>query len=1037
MCRTGRKTVEGLQGQVAIVWLPSFSFKVGDVRSFGSLRSASRLCCCWQRVSGGGIVWKGDVMEGASSGRGTLWRGHRLEGGRYGGGIVWKGDVMEGHRLEGGRYGGASSGRGTLWRGIVWKGDVMEGASSGRGTLWRGHRLEGGRYGGGIVWKGDVMEGHRLEGGRYGGGIVWKGDVMEGHRLEGGPMMMVVVVAAVMVMGEEGVKGEGVSLRWGVADTTASVGRLFRYHVPGDAFKGHVDRYEVVEAGKDHLPSWLQFLPDQNVLKGIPTPADARQTYLEVTAFGHNGQKASDVFSVLVSSDSPAMSSGQPLRFQKTTTAGAAEVVRCKREEPETVATIVVDADLSGMGAEQRLEMVSKFLAHMGLGEDVVKVVPARAKLLQDDSALVTGSGDVKDPKHPGVALSWLVGCGKVEQGHFPILQKLDDDSGNGVLGRAVGYPVVGWRVTNTRLQQQQHALKRRRRQIRATPTPGVTVTPPTATDARVETDTMTHRVVVMSSPTFPLEPTPTQPDMPHTTTPKTTTTTTEMKKPDTVEPSKPSVKPPVVTETPTLPSTTTTTTTTTTTSTTTTTTPTTTTTTTTTMKPATKKPTKPPVVDCLKPTASRQSTKVVVYEGEVVDYKIPEDLFSACGVGGTSQTSLILFKDMSSKIPDDFFLQFDQDNQRLHGMALGENIGSYNMTLVASLREQAFITTTNLRVSVRRLKGKRSRVNHKMSMTIDTDYDAFVGSVDKKLDLANKVASVYGDENTSALTVTSIERGSVVFSFTNNTLSGGSCPVGDVTALADKLVTPDGQLNPDAQRKLHPWVLTGAAVSPAGSCQGRSDFPSRSASVAEPTHPPPAVTTMKPHEPKTGPVVPPASPDTPGMPDKTTRSSPAPPPNVTRAGKTSEDDIWITTVVPAVVIVAILLIALLIACILYRKKRKGKMNLEDKNTFVNKGAPVIFPDELEDKPNDSTKPLLIEGSPPAPPPEYHRGHSASPESGNYHRDITPPTDEGDAEVDASSPLYQPPPPVTASSGRQARPHVHQPYRSQPPEIHP
>ena len=293
----------------------------------------------------------------------------------------------------------------------------------------------------------------------------------------------------------------------------------------------------------------------------------------------------------------------------------------------------------------------------------------------------------------------------------------------------------------------------------------------------------------------------------------------------------------------------------------------------------------------------------------------------------------------------------------------------------------------------------------------------------------------MFGDENTSALTVTRIARGSVVYAFTNNTLSGGSCPVDDITALADKLVTADGNLNPEAEEKLKPWVLAGAATAPAGDCEGNPNFPVRSATAA--AKPTMSTATAKPGVTEK-PTDAPGMSDKPSMPKTTTAS-----PNVTgvaTAGKTSEDDIWITTVVPAVVIVAILLIALLVACILYRKKRKGKMNLEDQNTFVNKGAPVIFPDELDEKPNDSTKPLLIEGSPPAPPPEYHRGTSESPEPrGNNHKENTPPTDEVDAdiEIDATSPLYQPPPPVTASSGKQARPHVQQPYRSQPPEIHP
>ncbi|KAL8558005.1 hypothetical protein ACOMHN_016558 [Nucella lapillus] len=775
--------------------------------------------------------------------------------------------------------------------------------------------------------------------------------------------------------GEEGKGGEGLRVMWGIADTTSSVGRLFRYHIPSDAFQGPVESFQVVEAEKDALPSWMQYVPDQHVLQGLPAPGDAGRVYLQVTARGPHGATAADVFSLTVSPETPSMSAHQPLRFKSS----GPQAVRCKREEPETVATIVLDADLNQLPVGKRLELLAAFLKHMGLGEDMVRMGPAAGQALHDDSALVTGTGDARgEPQHPGVRVSWLVGCGKVESSHFPALHKLDDDSSSGVMGRALGHPVLGWRVTNSRLQQQQqqqqHLLKRRRRQARATPTPVLTVTTATATGVD---DSMTRPVVDMSSPTFTIEPTPSQPEMPKTTQPEMMKTT-----------------PPTDT------------------------------------KPE----------ECVSPKVNEDYLKtpfrLPVLLGQVVDFRLPEDLFEACSMGGTSHTKLSLFRrddeGNSLVMEPDWFLKFDQKSQTIRGMALDDkDVGRHPLKLVAMLKTHDFITSFLFEVVVRKARGRKARVNHALSMTIDADYKQFMASTDQKVDLATKVAGVFGDKDTNALTITKIAPGSIIYSFTNNTLSGGGCPVEEVTGLADRLVTADGQLNPEAMKKLKPWVLTGAATAPAGDCEGNPNFPKRSASIAKP--PEQDKTTAKPDQPK---------PDGTDKPDvmekpKTTGA----PPNITgvaSAGASGDDNIWITTVVPAVVIVAIILIALLVACILYRKKRKGKMTLEDQNTFVNKGAPVIFPDELDDKPSDSTKPLLIEGSPPAPPPEYHRGDSEGSDLGS-HKEATPPTDEVDAEIeiDATSPLYQPPPPVPASSGKQARPHVQQPYRSQPPEIHP
>lgn len=53
-----------------------------------------------------------------------------------------------------------------------------------------------------------------------------------------------------------------------------------------------------------------------------------------------------------------------------------------------------------------------------------------------------------------------------------------------------------------------------------------------------------------------------------------------------------------------------------------------------------------------------------------------------------------------------------------------------------------------------------------------------------------------------------------------------------------------------------------------------------------------------------------------------------------------------ITFVVPAVIICTMLLLAGVVACVLYRRRRTGKMSVGDEDerqSFRNKGIPVIF----------------------------------------------------------------------------------------------
>lgn len=142
-------------------------------------------------------------------------------------------------------------------------------------------------------------------------------------------------------------------------------------------------------------------------------------------------------------------------------------------------------------------------------------------------------------------------------------------------------------------------------------------------------------------------------------------------------------------------------------------------------------------------------------------------------------------------------------------------------------------------------------------------------------------------------------------------------------------------------------------------------------------------------------------------------------------ASKTvGSDDYIITFIIPIVVIVCMIIIAALIACILYRRRRSGKMSVgddEERQAFRSKGIPVIFQDELDEKPDPSNKTPVImkEEKPPLlPPPEYKEVNSSSP---------TP----------SHTPYHPPPPFTTSRDTRNSRPKPTPTYRKPPPYVPP
>lgn len=787
-------------------------------------------------------------------------------------------------------------------------------------------------------------------------------------------------------------------------------------------FSSFLSHLQVTTADGFPLPSWLHFDTSSNLFMGIPTQKNLGELPIKVVAKGDNTEDFV-MFTIMIK-DAPSLTSGSPLKFKRLLSPGAPEVVHCKHDEAETVATIVIDTDMEVTPVTKTVALLDKFLQHMELHHDMVRLVPVGNSPLQDSSALVSGPGDSTLQKTAGIFISWPVGCGQVKEGHFKILQRLDDDSRSGQMAKVVGFPIIGWHVSNSHLQP----LKRKRRQVMVTATPSLTPTMSTKAPEKSEDagEKMTREVPDRSSPvivqpTVTIEPTATMPMMSKT---AEVTATPMYSKPSPSTMVKPSEVPVVTTPA------------------------------VTTKKLPTIVPSAtvtegeksddivvvPPTTGgsyCLRdqsPTVKRAFKKLDFTVGEVIDFVIPADTFDDCEVGGTRGLKLKLHIFKTNSIPSDFFVQFDEKMQKIIGLPMAGDVGRFKMNLVAMKNAKVPVTSFPFNIVIKGTKNKK-KINHELSVSIDHDYDQFMSSVKDKTMLAKKVASVFDDADASNLVITKLARGSVVFGWANKSMSSNNCPIGSIKGMVDKMVNEDGTLTDQAIDKLKPYYLSSAASAPAGSCEGHPDFP--------------AVTSL--------PRKPDATVD-PGIKDKTDSSTEesqkrtkAPVDPVTSKPKTDgegttepvdsskegDDDTLITTVIPAIVIVVILIIALIIACILYRKKRKGKMNVEEQNTFVNKGAPVIFPDELEDKPSDVNKPLLVEGT-PTPPPGYHRGNGESPdiEMTNHRNGLNYNANEdASAELLENKPYDPPPPLATSSNNKQPRP-TQQPM-SQHPHILP
>ncbi|XP_033227908.1 dystroglycan isoform X3 [Belonocnema kinseyi] len=392
------------------------------------------------------------------------------------------------------------------------------------------------------------------------------------------------------------------------------------------------------------------------------------------------------------------------------------------------------------------------------------------------------------------------------------------------------------------------------------------------------------------------------------------------------------------------------------------------------------------PVVN-LNPILRNQIDRLNCTVGQLFVFKVPDDTFFDTKDGSTRNLNLSLKNADGTEISPDEWLQFDSKNQEFYGVPMKSDDKSRSYMLEARDKE-GLSARDSLKVNVYHPPPVSYSVE--FSMTLEIPYDEFVKSAKRKRLFIEKVCELFGDRDTSTVSLESITRGSTVVTWRNKTLATSRCPNEDIDKLRRVVVKEDKTLTDlvDILMGGNDFPVKQITLTPLGSCLGE-------------------LTGVH------------------------TPDSFIPSFDDSRSVGTSTDDYLITFVLPAIIILAMLVLAGIIACIFYKRRRSGKMSVseqdDERQSFRNKGIPVIFQDEFDEKPDPGNKsPIILkEEKPPLPPPEYQKTEDGA--------DVPMLSKENSEEP------YQPPPPFASNrdNNRQNRPKPTPTYRKPPPYVPP
>ncbi|GBP62898.1 Dystroglycan [Eumeta japonica] len=235
------------------------------------------------------------------------------------------------------------------------------------------------------------------------------------------------------------IEKNGLKRLWGVPDTSAYVGHLFRMEIPKEAFSGEVLAYKVRAEGGRHTPSWLAVDSRHGIISGVPLAHDRGSHTFTVTAHGRTaGLTAADTFTVEVkkSEEKPQSKYGS-----------------CAGGLNRLVLTILVETSFAHITPRQRIRALMELANFMALDGDEFWIEPYKVESNHENTVLMSGVGTAQRKRNEGTTAIYLnVGCGdKLWSRHKVLVMGLREQVRDGTLAQVLRLPVLGWRLSSVK----------------------------------------------------------------------------------------------------------------------------------------------------------------------------------------------------------------------------------------------------------------------------------------------------------------------------------------------------------------------------------------------------------------------------------------------------------------------------------------------------------------------------------------------------------------------------------------------------------
>lgn len=276
---------------------------------------------------------------------------------------------------------------------------------------------------------------------------------------------------------------------------------------------------------------------------------------------------------------------------------------------------------------------------------------------------------------------------------------------------------------------------------------------------------------------------------------------------------------------------------------------------------------------------------------GTFWEYPIPHDTFRDERDGDTRNLTLSLASINSNLLPP--WIMFKE--QVIYALPLpADAVQSPVQLTLSATNSKGFSSNTNFQIYLH--SSSVDNLTHLITITFDTVYNVFMKQRDNAIMLTHRLESYFGEYGVNTIRIINIAEGSLVISWTNNSISTSVCDKKAIKSMYERLRNPNENFTSVFRAYMHPeYIVLSVNFEYKGICVNETNDGTTDATI-------------------------------------------------------SERGIWIEIFVPTFIII---LVCVLVCLIVFIKKRRRAVGEDvllkvEKGTFMREREPIIFPEEIE-----------------------------------------------------------------------------------------